>query len=125
MQVAGRLIRVMVAVGDMPKAKAFYSDKLGLKVVQDYRQDDGHWWAALAFPAGGVTLALSTFYGSAKPGALVLYFATHDIAAVHKELSEKGVKVNDVKDDLYGPGSGVKWFSLNDPDGNLIHLVQE
>ena len=28
----------------------------------------------------------------------------------HKELSGKGVKVNEVKDDLFGPGSGVKWL---------------
>jgi catechol 2,3-dioxygenase-like lactoylglutathione lyase family enzyme len=29
-----------VAVSDMPKAKAFYADTLGLKVTTDYRQDD-------------------------------------------------------------------------------------
>ena len=33
-------------------------------------------------------------------------------------------KINAVKDDLYGPGSGVKWFNLEDPDGNQVFLVQ-
>jgi hypothetical protein len=36
----------------------------------------------------------------------------------------KGVKVNEVKDDLFGPGSAVKWFSVEDPDGNQVMLVQ-
>jgi catechol 2,3-dioxygenase-like lactoylglutathione lyase family enzyme len=62
------LIMFSIAVTDMPKARAFYSD---LKVTTDSRLDD------------------------------------------HK-----------VKNDLYGPGSGVKWFNLQDPDGNQVLLVQ-
>jgi hypothetical protein len=53
-----------------------------------------------------------------------LYFATADVAGAHKQLSVEGVKVNEVKNDLFGPGSGVKWFSLKDPDGNQVLLVQ-
>jgi hypothetical protein len=53
-----------------------------------------------------------------------MYFATSDVAATHKELSGKAVKVNEVKDDLFGPGSGVKWFNLEDLDGNQVLLVQ-
>jgi hypothetical protein len=51
-----------------------------------------------------------------------VYFATSDVAAAHKELSGKGVKVNEVKDELFGPGSGVKWSNLEDPDGNQVLL---
>jgi hypothetical protein len=28
-------------------------------------------------------------------------------------------------DDLYGPGSGVKFFQLQDPDGNQVTIAQE
>lgn len=59
-----------------------------------------------------------------KPGTMSLYFASSDIDAAHKELSAKGAKVNEVKGDLYGPGSGVKWFNLEDPDGNKVFLVE-
>jgi hypothetical protein len=55
---------------------------------------------------------------------MMLYFATSDIATAHKELSNKGVEVSEVKDDLHGPGSGVKWFNFKDPDGNLVHVEQ-
>jgi catechol 2,3-dioxygenase-like lactoylglutathione lyase family enzyme len=124
MQVVDKLMMFYMAVNDMPKAKAFYADNLGLKVTKDYRQDDDNWWVSLTFPEGGVTITLSTFHGNTKPGTMNLYFATSDVAATHKELSSKGVNVNEVKDDLFGPGSGVKWFNLEDPDGNQVLLVQ-
>jgi hypothetical protein len=59
-----------------------------------------------------------------KPGAMKLYFPTSDIAAAHKNLSAKSAKVNELTDDLFGPGSGVKWFNIEDPDGNQVLLVQ-
>lgn len=59
-----------------------------------------------------------------KPDTMTLYFATSNVADAHKELASKGLKVNDVKDDLFGLGSGVKWFNLEDPDGNQVLLVQ-
>jgi catechol 2,3-dioxygenase-like lactoylglutathione lyase family enzyme len=124
MQVIKKLIMFTMAVNDMPKAKAFYADQLGLQVANDYRQNDNRWWVSLTLPEGGVSITLSTYHEHMKPGTMVVYFATSDIAAAHKELSGKGVKVNEVKDDLYGPGSGVKWFDLKDPEGNTVYLVQ-
>ncbi|HUI31871.1 MAG TPA: glyoxalase superfamily protein [Candidatus Acidoferrales bacterium] len=124
MQLVNKLMMLAVAVSDMPKAKAFYADKLGLKVTTDYRQDDDHWWVSLALPEDGVAITLTTFHGNAKPGAMTLWFATSDIAAAHKDLSAKGVKVSEIGDDLHGPGSGIKWFNFKDPDGNMVHLEQ-
>ncbi len=124
MQVVDKFMMFQVAVSDMPKAKEFYADMLGLKVATDYRRDDNNWWVALTLPEGGVTITLTTHHAHMKPGTMTLYFATSDIVAAHKELSDKGVKVSEVKDDLHGPGSGVKWFNFKDPDGNLVHVEQ-
>jgi catechol 2,3-dioxygenase-like lactoylglutathione lyase family enzyme len=124
MQVVNKLIMLLTVVSDMPKAKAFYADTLGLKITTDYRQDDDHWWVTLVPPDGGASISLTTFHANVKPGTISLYFATSDVAAAHKHLSEKGAKVTEVKDDLYGPGSGVKFFTLEDPDGNQVYLVQ-
>jgi catechol 2,3-dioxygenase-like lactoylglutathione lyase family enzyme len=124
MKVANKLMRFKMAVSDMPKAKAFYADKLGLKVESDYRRDDHNWWVSLTPTEGGPSIVLSTTHENMKPGTMSLYFASSDIAAAHKELSTKGAKANEVKDELYGPGSGVKWFNLDDPDGNQVFLVQ-
>src|SRR6185503_6617221 len=122
MQTISKFMMLQVAVGDMVKAKEFYADKLGLKVVTDYRRDDNNWWVSLVMPEGGVTITLTTHHAHMKPGTATLYFATSDIEAAHKELHDKGIKLSEVQDDLHGPGSGVKWFNFNDPDGSLIHI---
>jgi catechol 2,3-dioxygenase-like lactoylglutathione lyase family enzyme len=124
MQIAKKLMMISVAVNDMPKAKVFYADTLGMKVETDYRQDDDNWWVAVQAPEGGVTITLSTYHGNTKPGTMVMYFATADLAAAHKELSDKGVEVSKIDDDLHGPGSGTKWFRLSDPDGNVVTIEQ-
>jgi predicted enzyme related to lactoylglutathione lyase len=124
MQVVDKLVRFRMAVSDMPNAKAFYADKLGLKVSSDYRRDDRNWWVSLTLPEDGASIVLTTACENMKPGTMSLYFASSDVAAAHNELGAKGAKVNEIKDDLYGPGSGVKWFNLEDPDGNQVFLVQ-
>lgn len=119
-----KLMMFSLAVSNMPKARAFYADKLGLQVASDNRQDDDRWWVSLSLPEGGAAIVLTTARENMNPGTMKLYFATSDVAAAHSELSANGVEVSGVKDDLFGPGSGVKWFSLKDPDGNQILLVQ-
>jgi catechol 2,3-dioxygenase-like lactoylglutathione lyase family enzyme len=122
-QIVNKLTMFTLSVSDMPKAKAFYVDSLGLKVTKDYRQDDKNWWVTLTTPDGGVSINLAR-YGEfiTKQGTVGLYFKSSDLAAAHEELSQKGVKVNDIQDDLFGPGSGVKFFQLEDPDGTQVTL---
>jgi len=123
MQIINKLTMFTLAVSDMPKAKAFYADTLGLKVTKDYRQDDQNWWVTLTPPEGGLSINLAR-YGEQiiKPSAVGLYFKTSDLDAAHQGLSSKGVKVSDIQDDLFGPGSGVKFFQLEDPDGTQVTL---
>jgi catechol 2,3-dioxygenase-like lactoylglutathione lyase family enzyme len=118
------LMMFSVAVSDMPKAKAFYADQLGLNIATDNRKNDRNWWVSLTVPQGGTSIVLTTAHENMQPGTMKLYFVTSDVAAAHEALSAKGTKVNKVKDDLFGPGSGVKWFDLQDPDGNRVLLVQ-
>src|SRR5271167_4973808 len=61
-----KVMMFSIAVTDMPKAKAFYSDKLGLKVTSDNRRDDHNWWVALALPEGGTSVILTTAHEKMK-----------------------------------------------------------
>ena len=127
--VANKLTMVSVVVSDMKRAKEFYAEKLGLEVTTDSRQNDNDWWVTLTLPGGGASITLArsstTSNQPPKPGTLGFYLSTSDIAAAHEELNEKGVKTSEVRDDLYGPGSGVKFFQLKDPDGNQVTFAQE
>jgi len=126
--VVNQLTMVSVVVSDMKRAKEFYAEKLGLEVATDYRQNDDNWWVTLTLPGGAsITLARSSTTSNEppKPGTLGFYLSTSDIAAAHKELNEKGVKPSEIQDNLYGPGSGVKFFQLQDPDGNQVTFAQE
>ena len=120
---------VSVVVSDMKRAKEFYAEKLGLGVATDYRQNDDNWWVTLTLPGGGtsITLARSSTTSNEPPksGTLGFYLSTSDIAAGDRELNEKGVKTSEIQDNLYGPGSGVKFFQLQDPDGNQVTFAQE
>ena len=127
--VANQLTMVSVVVSDMKKAKEFYAEKLGLEVATDYRQNDDNWWVTLVLPGGGASITLArsstTSNEPPKPGTLGFYLSTSDIATAHKELNEKGVETGEIRDDLYGPGSGVKFIQFQDPDGNPVTFAQE
>ena len=129
MKVANKFTMVSIVVSDMKKAKEFYAEKLGLDVATDYRRNDDNWWVTLTLPGGGanITLARSstTHNEPPKPDTISLYFSTSDIAAAHTELNEKGVNPGEIRDDLYGPGSGVKFLQFKDPDGNQVTFAQE
>jgi catechol 2,3-dioxygenase-like lactoylglutathione lyase family enzyme len=124
-----RLTMISVVVSDMKRAKEFYAEKLGLAVTTDYRQNDDNWWVRLTLPGGGASITLArsstTSNEAPKPGTVGLYLSTSDIAAAHQALNERGVKTGEIRDDLYGPGSGVKFIQFKDPDGNQVTFAQE
>ena len=124
MQTVNKFTMLQLAVSDMQKAKELYADKLGLKITADYKQDENNWWVSLELPEGGVTITLTTHHAHMKPGTQTLYFATSDIEASHKKLTDEGVTVGEVQNDLHGPGSNVKFFMFNDTEGNLVHIEQ-
>jgi predicted enzyme related to lactoylglutathione lyase len=116
MTIIDKLSMIHMAVNDADKMKAFYADKLGFKADQDVAYG-GNRWVTLEFPGGGPTIVLTTYPENMKPGSQVLFFATADVEAAHKELTAQGVKLNgDVEKDDYG-----QRFHLEDPEGN--HLV--
>jgi catechol 2,3-dioxygenase-like lactoylglutathione lyase family enzyme len=126
-QVVNKFMMLSINVSDMQKSKDFYTNLFDLKITTDYRMDDDNWWVSLAFPEGGATLSLArakAYPQNIRPETMSLYFETSDVFTAHKKLIREGVGVSEVQDDLFGPGSGVKFFNLKDPDGNLVHLVQ-
>lgn len=125
MAAIGGLTQLMMGVTDMEESKKFYADVLEFAVTQDYGKGNAR-WVNVSFPDGGVTLTLTTYLGNhLQPGTMSLYVAAPDIQRAYDELTARGVEPTDrISDDLYGPGSGVKWFRFTDPDGNVLTIAQ-
>jgi catechol 2,3-dioxygenase-like lactoylglutathione lyase family enzyme len=113
-----------VTIVDVARAKQFYRDTLGLRLVSEEPP------FALVFEANGIMLRLAM--GKELPPArgTVLGWQVSDIAAAVQELEQAGVhleRYDFVKQDALGiwttpTGAKVAWFK--DPDGNILSLSE-
>src|ERR1700676_2090437 len=111
------------AVDDLPAAKKFYGETLGLETSEHYGL------LTLPLPGGRDTLV------SPKPdhrpaGYTILNFQVDDIDAAVGELASRGVemeKYDGLGQDAQGinraGGPYIAWFK--DPAGNILAVLQE
>jgi predicted enzyme related to lactoylglutathione lyase len=120
---ADKSLKAFVPTLKSDKAKLFYQDILGLKLLSEDQY-------ALEFDANG-TLLRVIIVNELKPQAFtVLGWNVDDIYATIGLLNEKGVvceKYGFLEQDNLGVweapgGSKVAWFK--DPDGNVLSLTQ-
>jgi catechol 2,3-dioxygenase-like lactoylglutathione lyase family enzyme len=107
-----------IAVTDLDRAKAFYADQLGLRLIDEQP-------FAIRFGAGGDT-QISVRRGQPNVGQTVGHFEVDDLATLVRELIGRGVTFNEYETPKtvdfiaqIGPSAGA-W--LSDPDGNVIGL---
>jgi catechol 2,3-dioxygenase-like lactoylglutathione lyase family enzyme len=119
---AGDVI-AFAASADLPRARAFYEQVLGLRVTE---QND----FACVFDANGTMLRVTAVAEVARPGYTVLGWRVADIAAAARDLAGRGVvflRYDGMDQDDDGVwttpgGDKVAWFA--DPDGNVLSLTQ-
>lgn len=106
----------MYPVTDMPRARAFYEETLGLGPSRSGANSP---WVEFDLPGGGC-LAITTVsqqQPSASAGGTIA-FEADDLTVLIDELKNKGVKF--LADDIESP---VCWMAVcADPDGNSIIL---
>jgi catechol 2,3-dioxygenase-like lactoylglutathione lyase family enzyme len=111
------------AVDDVPKAKKFYSETLGLRVSEEYGMLWLHIageWDILVYPKSDHTPATFT----------ILNFPVDDIDKAVDELAERGVRFERYEDSEQdekgihrGGGPLIAWFK--DPAGNVLSVIQQ
>lgn len=111
------------SVRDVPEAKEFYQDVLGVEVSEDHgmlflQLGDGH--GVLVYPKGPAH----------EPAAFtVLNFPVPDVDAAVDELTAKGItflqyeRMTDEKGVNRKGGPLIAWFT--DPSGNVLSVVAE
>jgi catechol 2,3-dioxygenase-like lactoylglutathione lyase family enzyme len=121
----GSKIVAFVHITDWARARAFYEDVLGLRLVEEEKP------FALVFDANGIMLRV-TPGGEHKPASgTVLGWEVESIERTVEQLTSAGVEflrypgLND--SDPLGiwtspSGARIAWF--HDPDGNVLSLTQ-
>ena len=103
-----------VPVSDQQRAKQFYRDVLGFKLIREEPMGSGMSWIQLAPPGQSVTVALVTWFENMKPGGLQgVMVNTEDIDAEHTLLRSRGLEIGEIKQEPWG-----RYAMFNDPDGN-------
>jgi predicted enzyme related to lactoylglutathione lyase len=112
----------MFTVSDQDAALAFYTEKLGYEVRADisFGDDGAMRWLEVAPPGSTARLALNPPMND-SPGGSSIGVETADLQAEHERLSAAGV---DVDADLMQQPGTPSMFSLRDPDGNHIWVVE-
>ena len=113
-----------VAVRDPERAKTFYRDTLGLRLVSEQLP------FALVFDANGTMLRVTIVGEPVVAPYTVLGWDVADIAATARQLAAAGVTLerypgmtqNDLGIWTSPGGAKVAWFK--DPDGNVLSVTE-
>jgi catechol 2,3-dioxygenase-like lactoylglutathione lyase family enzyme len=111
----------MFTVADQDAALAFYTQKLGWEVRADVAFGEGGRWVEVAPPGSAARLALNPPMGG-EPGGSGIGVETSDLATEHARLAAIGDI--DVDAEPMRPDGAPAMFSLRDPDGNHIWVVE-
>jgi predicted enzyme related to lactoylglutathione lyase len=106
------LTYAIVTTDDVPRARKFYTEKLGLSTEDDmgdsfsqFTTRDGTLWALMTRPE------------HAAPLGAELYLHVDDVDAAHKQWQERGVEmVTEPHTEPFG-----RTFAFKDADGRILH----
>jgi catechol 2,3-dioxygenase-like lactoylglutathione lyase family enzyme len=113
-----------VTIVDVVRAKEFYGEKLGLRLMSEEPP------FALVFDANGIMLRLGMGKEIPPVPGTVLGWHVPDVIAAAKDLERAGVRMErfpQIQQDELGiwnspTGARVAWFK--DPDGNILSISE-
>ena len=121
----GKLLHTRMRVSDMEQTIKFYTDVLGLDVLERKTSPRGSHLAFLKAPNSEELIELCSFPASGavqvQEDLVHLAFEVEDMDHTIQELSSKGIPITD------GPttsSSGSRFIFIDAPDGYEIELIQ-
>lgn len=113
------------SVDDIPKARQFYGDTLGLDVKEANGMLELH-------VAGGTNIIVYPKPNHAPATFTILNFPVDDVEAAVRELTSRGVRFEQYDDPIRtdangihrgnGQGPDIAWFK--DPAGNILSVLK-
>ena len=115
-----RLTTVAIPITDPERSVAFYVGTLGFEKRRDVPFGEGLRWIEVAPVGAATTIALAPPGGVPTGVDTWIRLGTEDCEADHRELRDRGVDVDEI---ARWPGV-PPMFSLRDPDGNTLYVVE-
>ena len=120
---------IAIIVSDYERSKAFYSEKLELRIVAEtHRAERDSWKLDLELP-DGTQLEMFTFPGAPErpsypeaQGLRHIAFRVGDVSATKEWLEAKGIDVEDVRID---PVTRKRFAFFADPDGLPLEIYSD
>jgi catechol 2,3-dioxygenase-like lactoylglutathione lyase family enzyme len=111
---------VCVPVRDLERAKSFYTEVMGFKLVRDVRGGPMHHrWVEVGPEGAKTTIALVDSQFRSRPGPIEgLILKVEDLKEYRSQLEHHGVRPKEIIEETWG-----SHLSLDDPDGNKWILV--
>ncbi|HIA13294.1 MAG TPA: VOC family protein [Nitrospirales bacterium] len=121
----GKLLHTRMRVSDMEQTVTFYTEVLGLEVLERKTSPRGSHLAFLKVPDSEELIELCSFPASGavqvQEDLVHLAFEVEDMDHTIQELNSKGIPITD------GPttsSSGSRFIFIDAPDGYEIELIQ-
>jgi catechol 2,3-dioxygenase-like lactoylglutathione lyase family enzyme len=114
----------MFTISDQDAAIAYYTQTLGWELRADvpFGDEGANRWVEVAPPGSAARLALNPPMGESGPGGSSNGVETPHVDAEYaRARALDGVQTGEI---MGGEGPVPKMFSITDPDGNLIFVVQ-
>ena len=113
----------MFTIADQDAAIAYYTQKLGWELRADvpFGEAGAARWVEVAPPGSSGRLALNPPMGEWGPGGSAIGVDTADVEGERTRLAAAGVTVGEI---MGGEAPVPLMFSIEDPDGNHIWVVQ-
>ncbi len=113
---------VAVPVADQDRALDFYVEQLGFEKRMDATFSGNRRWIEVAPRGSSTTIALAPLPQAGAAGVDTgIRLATQDAEADHVALLARGV---DADPEVLRFEGAPPMFSLRDPDGNLLYIVE-
>ena len=116
---------VSINVKDQDQALAFYTEKLGFKLITDQPMGEGSdsRWIEVQSPEGDTKVVLFKQGGDCSSAESMsnIIFTAHDVKQTYEELKERGVEFTE-------PPTEQPWGTYTifaDPDGNRFVLSSD
>jgi len=112
---------VTVFVSDMDRSVRFYTEQLGLKLLQRYENhfatiDAGHGLTIGLHPASAASPA-----GDPKSGMSIGLYLSGPITESVKTLQARGITFSG---EIIGQGKAGRFAHFTDPDGNALYVAE-